>query len=192
MFGHDPQHTGVAGESVEPPLKLLWKYNISAVGSSPVVSGGIVYIVTPDRDRDNDYLHALDAATGAERWEWECGPYSSLLFDISSPAVYNGTVYIAHSCKEGGGYVYALDAATGVEKWKYRIDTTRSHWVYSPIAYRDTIYLCAEDCVYALDATTGAEKWKYKAGKYWSSPAVYEGRLYICDDDCVYYRCDHG
>ena len=46
MFGHDPQHTGVAGESVEPPLELLWKFNISAVGSSPVVSGGIVYIVT--------------------------------------------------------------------------------------------------------------------------------------------------
>lgn len=25
MFGHDPQHTGVAGESVEPPLEILWK-----------------------------------------------------------------------------------------------------------------------------------------------------------------------
>ena len=26
MFGHDPQRTGGADESVEPPLELLWKY----------------------------------------------------------------------------------------------------------------------------------------------------------------------
>ena len=39
MFGHDPQHTGVAGESVEPPLELLWEFNINSyIASSPVGS----------------------------------------------------------------------------------------------------------------------------------------------------------
>ena len=78
MFGHDPQHTGVAGESVEPPLELLWEFNInSSIASSPVVSGDRVYIVA--FRLNNSYLYALDAVTSAEKWKWECEPYPSLL-----------------------------------------------------------------------------------------------------------------
>ncbi|NIA11931.1 MAG: hypothetical protein GWP10_19955 [Nitrospiraceae bacterium] len=33
MFGHDPQHTGVSGKSVKPPLELLWKYETDGYGA---------------------------------------------------------------------------------------------------------------------------------------------------------------
>ena len=73
MFGHDPQHTGVAGESVEPPLELLWKYNTnSAVHSAPSVSGETVYIGL------NDGCCALDATTGTEKWRFETSVASTL------------------------------------------------------------------------------------------------------------------
>ena len=182
MFGHDLQHTGVAGESVEPPLELLWEFNISSsVASSPVVSGGIVYIVT--RHSNNSYLYALDAATGAERWKWKCGP-TGFSFDIPSPAVHDDTVYIGS--REGcyvSGCVYALDAATGAEKWKYRVDRIYGDWS-SPAVYEDTVYICAGNCVYALGATTGTEKWKYETGgAIGSSPAVFDNTVYIGTDD---------
>jgi len=112
MFGHDPQHSGVAGEIVEPPLELLWEFNInSSTASSPVVSGGTVYIVA--FRLNNSYLYALDAVTGAEKWKWECEP-PGFLFGVPSPAVHNDTVYIgSREYCYVSGCVHALDAATG-------------------------------------------------------------------------------
>ena len=184
MFGHDPQHTGVADESVEPPLELLWEFNInSSTASSPVVSGGTVYIVA--FRLNNSYLYALDAVTGAEKWKWKCEP-TSFLFGVPSPAVHNGTVYVysgdGADWRDGYvGYVYALDAATGAEKWKYRVIIDVLDAVSSPVVHRGTIYLCAADYVYALDATDGTEKWKTKTDGWHigSSPAVYGSTVYI-------------
>jgi outer membrane protein assembly factor BamB len=177
MFGHDPQHTGVAGESVEPPLELLWEFNISSsIASSPVVSRGTVYIVT--RGWNDSYLYALDTVTGTERWKWKCEPTGFSFDIIPSPAVYDDTVYTCSGDRDmRAGYLHALDVATGVEKWKYRTDRIRSS---SPIVYGHTVYLCTDDWAYALDATTGAERWKYKTGSpVDSSPAVSDNTVYI-------------
>ena len=184
MFGHDPQHTGVAGESVEPPLELLWEFNIdSHIASSPVVSGGIVYIVA--LRLNNSYLYALDTVTGAERWKWECEP-TGFLFDVHSPAVYNNTVYVPsytkHRLAEDGyvGYVYALDAATGAEKWKCGVAINRYDDVYSPVVCGDVVYIGAADYVYVLGAANGTEKWKAKTDwRVSSSPAVYGSAAYV-------------
>ena len=84
MFGHDPQHTGVAGESVEPPLELLWKFKTNSSSRySPAISDDTVYIGS-----DDGYVHALDAATGTEKWEYKVGGCI-----YSSPAVTGDTLY---------------------------------------------------------------------------------------------------
>ena len=173
MFGHDPQHTGVAGESVEPPLELLWEFNISStVASSPVVSRGTVYIVT--RGWNDSYLYALDTVTCTERWKLKCEPTGFSFDIIPSPAVYDDTVYICSGDRDmRAGYLHALDVATGAEKWKYRTDRIRSS---SPIVYEHTVYLCTDDWAYALDATTGAERWKYKTGSPVDSSPVWRPR----------------
>ncbi|CAD7771547.1 Outer membrane protein assembly factor BamB [Candidatus Methanoperedenaceae archaeon GB50] len=174
MFGHDPQRTGVAGESVEPPLGLLWKYEADhEFGASPATSGDTVYIGSLA------YFYALDAYTGTEKWKYEIDT------GASSPVISGGIVYVGSS----DGYVYALDATTGIEKWKYE---TGNEVESSPIVSEGTVYVGSSDgYVYALDATTGIEKWKYKTGScVSSSPAVSEGTVYIGSYDNYVYALD--
>jgi len=151
MFGHDPQHTGVAGESLEPPLEVLWKFETDCRVYSPAVSGGTVYIGSLD-----DYVYALDADTGIEKWKFETSGYIH-----SSPAVSGGTVYIGSDVSFArSGYVYALDADTGAEKWKFK---TGNEVQSSPAVSGGTVYIGSDDkYIYALDADTGTEKWKFR------------------------------
>lgn len=45
MFGPDPQHTGVAGESVELPLKVRWESKtVSSAPSFLSMSGDTAYL----------------------------------------------------------------------------------------------------------------------------------------------------
>ena len=50
MAGHDPQHTSIADESIQPPLELVWKTyiagGIGGIGSFPAISGDIVYVAS--------------------------------------------------------------------------------------------------------------------------------------------------
>jgi len=55
---------------------------------------GVVYIGGYD-----GYVHALDAATGEERWRFQAGRYI-----FSSPAVVDGVVYVGSM----DNYVYAI------------------------------------------------------------------------------------
>jgi outer membrane protein assembly factor BamB len=180
MFGHDPQHTGVAGESVEPPLELLWKFRTDgAVLSSPAISGDTVYIGSGA----GYYVYALDAATGVEKWKFKTDG------DVwSSPAIYDNTVYIG----SGDGYIYALDSATGAEKWKY--ETGNQISFSSPAISGDTVYIGSGDgYVYALDVVTGEEKWKYKTSGYVSSsPAISGNTIYIGTDYVYALDADTG
>jgi outer membrane protein assembly factor BamB len=86
--------------------QLVWEgLTNTGISSSPTVANGIVFITGDDLN-----LSALDAATGAIRWQKQILPNSA------SPAVSNGIVYVG-----GGGshYIYAFDAATGTQKWRY-------------------------------------------------------------------------
>ena len=57
----------------------------------PAVVDGIVYIGSGD-----NYVYALDAGTGEERWRFETGQMV-----VSSPAVVDGVVYVGST----DGYV---------------------------------------------------------------------------------------
>jgi outer membrane protein assembly factor BamB len=188
MFGHDPQHTGVAGESVEPPLELLWKFKTNSSSRySPAISDDTVYIGS-----DDGYVYALDAATGTEKWEYKVGGCI-----YSAPAVIGDTLYIGAEDQFGthppSWYLYALNAVTGTEKWKYEIGVALP---CSPIVLDGTVYisirrLSSYGDVYALDAATGAEKWEYKTGgEISSSPTVSGDTVYIGSWDNYIYALD--
>ncbi|HWJ28825.1 MAG TPA: PQQ-binding-like beta-propeller repeat protein, partial [Flavisolibacter sp.] len=86
--------------------QLVWeKLNNTGISSSPTVTEGRLFITA-----DDNYLHALDATTGAEIWS------KLIAANSASPAVSNGIVYVG-----GGGtwHIYAFDAATGNEKWQF-------------------------------------------------------------------------
>ncbi len=113
MFGRNKEHHGrsletVIGAANASSLKLAWRTNTgAAVQSSPVVAFNavrgqrLVYI-----GNSVGLVQAFDAITGARVWTYNAG------YNVNStPAVYNGTVYITSESR-----VIALDGATGAEK----------------------------------------------------------------------------
>ena len=160
MYRHDPMHTGVSEDIVEPPLEFLWEYR-------------------PDAEYDGSeepplYMHALEVATGEEKWKTTIGAGWS---SESSPAVVGGTVYIGSRDNN----IYALDATTGNVKWKH---FTGGEVHSSPVVLDGIVYIGSADLhLYVLDAQTGAEKWKYKTrkdyGGIFSSPAISDGKVYL-------------
>jgi len=160
MYRHDPIHTGVSGDIVEPPLEFLWEYH------SEVEYDG--------SEEPPLYIHALEVATGKEKWKTTIGAGWS---GESSPAVVGGTVYIGSRDNN----IYALDATTGNVKWKH---FTGGEIHSSPVVLDGVVYIGSTDLyLYVLDAQTGAEKWKYKTrkdyGGIFSSPAISDGKVYL-------------
>ncbi|HEY7030067.1 MAG TPA: sigma-70 family RNA polymerase sigma factor, partial [Thermomicrobiales bacterium] len=90
---------GPTGQPVE-----IWRADLGAdLRSSPAIVAGVLYAGGGDGK-----LHALDAATGAERWTFSTGgPIAT------SPTVAGGLVFIGSS----DGDLYAVDAATGTQRW---------------------------------------------------------------------------
>ena len=71
------------------------------------VADGVVYFGSSATGK----VHALDLATGAERWSFFTG--GPVRF---APAVANGRVYVASD----DGYLYCLSAADGAQLWRFR------------------------------------------------------------------------
>jgi outer membrane protein assembly factor BamB len=185
--------------------RLRWKYATSGrITSSPAVAGGSVYFASYDGN-----VYALAASDG--RLEWKFATEGETAFSakhihgfepaaetmpdpfdvfLSSPAVWNGTVYIG----SGDHNVYALDAASGRLKWKFATgDVVHA----SPAIADGMVFIGSWDSYfYALDAETGVVRWKFKTGVdpvifnqvgIQSSPAVADGMVYFgCRDSKLY------
>jgi outer membrane protein assembly factor BamB len=87
--------------------------------SRPIVRDDIIYLTSnaaatpgdPARPAAN-YLFALDAKTGQERWRYRAeDPYANAC--LGQPVVTADTIFAA-----GGPGLYALDRATGRDRWK--------------------------------------------------------------------------
>ncbi len=93
---------------------------------------------------------------------------------VSSPAIYNGVVYIGSRANK----IYALDAATGVLRW----ERLAAGWVdSSPTVVGGVVYVsCLGGRLYALDSVTGAVLWISDLGAASvSSPLVLGGKVYV-------------
>ena len=155
---------------------LLWRSETGGLlrpltdkirGSSPVVSGGVVYTGSVGYGtRFNGRVSALAASTGEQLWQYEV--YGSVDF---SPIVSRGVVYAASwdSTPLRGGHVYALDAVTGALLWRH--DTYAGQRWSSPVVSGDIVYVGTGSqplpppglsSLYALDAETGALRWEPK------------------------------
>src|SRR5687767_14076269 len=108
QFRGGPELTGVAYDPLPaaPALGLAWTFDAGEeVQSSPAISAGTVYIGSKA-----GRLHALDLATGKERFRYEAGGEIR-----SSPAVRNGIVYVG----DESGTFHAIDAKTGAKRWTF-------------------------------------------------------------------------
>jgi glucose dehydrogenase len=158
---------------------MKWKFETKArIVSTPAVADGVVYFSSYD-----GLFYAVDAPTGKLKWSFKNAgerrfaarhihgslPAAETMpdpFDVylSSPAVWNGTVYFG----SGDGNVYALHAATGEIQWKFHTgDVVHA----SPAISGGALFIGSWDSYfYAIDATSGREKWRFKTGE---DPAIH-------------------
>lgn len=185
-----------------------WKFETKGwVVSSPAVTAGTVYFESYDSN-----FYAVDATTGQLKWKFATGgerhytathmhylqPAAEAMpdpwdFYLSSPSVWNGTVYFGSGDKN----VYALDAKSGTLQWKFPTgDVVHS----SPAIADGVLYIGGWDTyLYALDASSGKEKWRFKTGDdpdahnhvgNQSSPAVVDGVVYFGSRDAYAYAVE--
>ena len=102
-------------------------------------------------------------------------------YDVSSPAVSEGLVFIWSSDK----HFYAFNQTTGEIIWKHNIEGS---FCSSPVVADGMVFIYSWDKnVYAFNATTGAKIWNYttggKAGYSDHTPAVADGVVFITGQD---------
>jgi polyvinyl alcohol dehydrogenase (cytochrome) len=189
-FQHDISRTGSAtcgGVAAATVSSLIpgWFFSTSgAVTAEPAVAAGSVYA-----GDSNGVMHAVDAATGAQRWSFDItsnamhvdqhkGSFAGIVSSASVASVpsLGRTVFFG-----GGGTVYAVDATTGAPRWAVDVDpanpTSPAEVESSPLVWTrgdgtDVVFVgmdtneakgTIDGGVLALNARTGALLWKYDA-----------------------------
>jgi len=150
--------------------------------SSPVVSAGLIYFGSSD-----NYIYALDAASGALKWKFKTGDVVH-----ASPAISGGTLFVG----SWDTFFYALDAATGAEKWRFKTGEDREIFNQtgiqaSPAVADGTVYFgCRDSNFYALDVNSGKQKWVFSNKGSWviGSAAIQDGKVYFATSDTALVR----
>ena len=106
-YRHDVGRTGRTPTAVPPALAQAWTTDLGGTLTSPVISGGKVFVAQTHAHA----LHALDAATGKPIWSRTLGGRID-----SPPTIYAGMCLVG--CRDG--YVTCLRASDGEVVWRLR------------------------------------------------------------------------
>ena len=158
------------------PLKPVWQAPIgSGAPTGLVVEGGAIYVAYED-----GVVKALDAATGALRWESKLPARAS-----SAPAAGGGLALV------GGedGALHALNAADGHPRWRYQ---TAAPIYAAPTVTAEAIYAPSGDGSFsALAPSDGKLLWKIDAtAPLTGRAAVADGIVYFGSADGRIYGVD--
>jgi len=216
--GNIPGNAGVADESVQPPLGLVWKVKVNGeFRSSPVVDGSRVYIGSTDGS-----LYAFDRKTGKEAWKFKTGGRI-----IAPPALSSGIVYVGAGDKK----LYSIDARTGkltqkpfegkgvintsvAVSGKYIVFGSYDNYVYvlekddlsrivwlrrlgdwidsTPTIVDGMVYIgCNDNFLYKFRLADGELEWRGKTGgPVYATPVVADGKAYVSSWDGKVYAFD--
>lgn len=140
-----------------------WRGPATALSAAVAADAGLAFVLGEDAS-----FHALDAATGREKW---AVPFPARGSCKSVPVASGGSVYVSRNVLVKAGdasqpaqyfrHLVALDASTGEERWRY------------PAAPAGTVGLCVDEAVvsggtyfavsgvtlYAINLATGRELW---------------------------------
>lgn len=98
--------------------------------SAPAVDDGTVYVTSNDQvdETGNERasaVHALDAKTGTEDWQFDTDVPLTTAPSVDSDSVYVAGSYIPYSPAMPQTAVYSLDRADGTEQWSYAFGSRR-------------------------------------------------------------------
>ncbi|MFC1806271.1 PQQ-binding-like beta-propeller repeat protein, partial [Planctomycetota bacterium] len=110
-FRHDSRRSGWTKTALPAKLKQGWTTRVGQTLTAPTVAGGKVFVA----DKDTHTVHALDAKTGREAWQFMAGGRVD-----SPPTIHQGRVLFG--CRDG--FVYCLNADAGMLIWRYRAAPT--------------------------------------------------------------------
>jgi outer membrane protein assembly factor BamB len=152
---------------------VLWSAQTSETGggSSPAVSGGVVYVEDPGT------LFAFHAGTGVRLWSAAAGDPIGVQASSAAPAVAYDIVYETAN----DGTLVAFNATTGAQLWSTPAGTTGAT---SPIVANDVVYVGGSaDTFKAFDATTGSQLWSSYVASSVTLPIVADGVIYASLND---------
>ncbi|MFC7229713.1 Ig-like domain-containing protein [Salinirubellus salinus] len=164
-----------------------WNVSNTDEDTTPVVADGSVFVVRHENrysgGADVHTVTAYDTAAGTVQWEYNFTAENRV--PSGSPAVVDGTVYVAttpYLFAEGAGAiehgsVYAFDAATGTRTWKQSVSINVSTGDdHGPIVADGRVYVAGNvyeqndyyenASVVALDAATGTPVWSYSNAEF--------------------------
>ena len=166
-FAHDDKRSGFERlptgitRATAPRLGRRWMRSLhEPVRSSPIVSGGNVYVET-----DQGSVYALDAASGEVRWHRQIGNAVRM-----TPALVDGALLVGVygalgnvGAKPHGAAFVSLDAQTGDVRWRTELPglvraepVVLGGVIYEGLAGGDSFSGCFDGRVIALDERTGA------------------------------------
>jgi len=149
MWGKDAGHTSYTTDSVEPPLKVSWAFDLGFRSPGfgpvvPVVSNNTVYTrgITVEGQNVEEWLFALNASSGKLLWKYKTD------WDIRGIAVLGDVVVVSDNMN-----IYAL--SNGAEKWRREIGSGDQ-----PLTIYKNLVLSGQ--AFALSLENGSLIWKYE------------------------------
>ena len=140
-----------------------WRGPATALQAAVAADGGMAFVLGEDAS-----FHALDAATGREKWT---SPFPSRGSCRSLPVASGGSVYVSRNVVVKAGdanrpaeyyrHLVALDASTGEERWRYPASPvgTTGMCVDRAIVTGETYFAVSGQTLYAINLTTGRDLW---------------------------------
>jgi outer membrane protein assembly factor BamB len=162
--------------------KTLWAFTPKRLSSasnsyfgghltSPVAVDGTVFVGAGKE------VYALDAATGAVRWEFAAKEYIS-----SSATAADGRIYISDF-----NSLYAIDQKTGAQVWSHPTTMT---FYFAPVIGGQTALIASGSQLIALDTASGQQRWASNLPGESAIPTAVQGARAFAKSTATLYALD--
>lgn len=143
--------------AVDKTGKKRWTTPLAdSVRGAPNAKDGYIYIITT-----GNRLYALDAETGAVKWNYKTLESNAALFGMAQPAIKGNTLVAAFTT----GEVTAFDTQTGLIKWSHMLLSPRAFNTILDLSHISASPVIGDNMVYAFNASGKMAAWNLNDGQ---------------------------